>query len=110
MQKKLQKSCLLTILLLIACSIHPEYVGKWQEVGKTATLELRNDGTFTAIDNQGVGVSGKYNLLENGTVTFEIVHQDFSPEIIKAKLTLKDNELTVIPEKGSEVERYQRKP
>ena len=109
MQKKLQKSYLLAILLLISCSDHPAYVGKWQEIRKTAILEFRNDGTFTAIDNQGVSVSGKFNLLANGTVTFEIAHQDFSPEIVRAKLILKDNELTFIPEKGNEVERYQRK-
>jgi hypothetical protein len=69
---------LLTIVLfflIISCANTPKVVGKWQEIGKTATLEFRKDGSFKAVDNQEMAVSGKYSLHENGMVRFEIANQ-----------------------------------
>ncbi len=94
--------------LIISCASTPDVVGKWREIGKTATLEFLNDGTFKAVDNQGMAVSGKFTLHENGSVTFEIAHQGFSPEVIKAYLSARGDELTINPENGNEVERYRR--
>ena len=43
--------------LRIACAKTPYLVGKWKEIGKTATLEFWKDGTFKAVDNQGMAVN-----------------------------------------------------
>jgi len=53
-----------TFFLIISCAHTPGVVGKWREVGKTATVEFLKDGTFKAVDNQGMAVSGKYTLSE----------------------------------------------
>jgi len=58
--------------LRIACANTPYIVGKWKEIGKTATLEFWKDGTFKAIDNQKMAVKGKYTMIEPGNVRFEI--------------------------------------
>jgi hypothetical protein len=83
-------------------------VGKWQEIGKTATLEFSKDGSFKAVDNMGMAVSGKYTLLENGTVRFEIVHQGSSSEMVTGKLSVREDDLTLSFKHGNEVERYRR--
>ena len=77
-----------TLLLIISCATTSDIVGKWREVGKTATLEFWNDGTFKAVDNQGMVVSGKYILSENGNARFEIDRQGFSPEIVIGKISV----------------------
>jgi hypothetical protein len=94
--------------LIISCAIKPKVVGKWQEIGKTATIEFLKDGSFKAMDNLGMAVSGKYTLLGNGSVRFEIEQQGSSPEIIEGKLFVRKGELTISFEQGKEVERYRR--
>jgi len=83
-------------------------VGKWQEVGKTATLEFWRDGTFRAVDNQGMAVSGTYALQENGNARFEIEREDSSPEIVTGKIFMRGEELTLISGDGKKVNRYKR--
>jgi hypothetical protein len=62
-------------------------LGTWREIGKSATLEFLKDGSFGATDNQGVTVKGKYILLKNGSVKFEIEHTDASAEIVILKIS-----------------------
>jgi hypothetical protein len=95
-------------ILMISCAHTPGVVGKWQEIGKTATLEFSKDGSFKAVDNQGMAVSGKYTLLKNGNVRFEIVHQGSFPEIVIGKFSVQGDELTISSKNGNEVERYKR--
>jgi hypothetical protein len=99
---------IIPFFLIISCASTPDVVGKWREIGKTATLEFWNDGTFKAVDNQGMAVSGKYALQKNGSATFEIAHQGSSPEIIKGYLSVRGDELTITSARGNEVERYRR--
>ncbi|MFH1625042.1 MAG: hypothetical protein ABID54_07780 [Pseudomonadota bacterium] len=102
---------LLTIVLfifMIRCAHTPWVVGKWQEIGKTATLEFSKDGSFKAVDNQGMAVGGKCMLLENGNIRFEIAHQGSPPEIVIGKLSVREDELTISFKHGHEVERYRR--
>ncbi len=102
---------LLTIslfFLIISCANTPRVVGKWQEIGKTATIEFWKDGSFKAIDNQGMAVGGKYTLHENGIVKFEIANQGSSSEIVAGKLSVREDELTITSARGNEVERYRR--
>ncbi len=95
-----------TFFLIISCASAPDVVGKWREVGKAATVEFLKDGTFKAVDNQGMAVSGKYILSENGNARFEIERKGFSPEIVSGKISVRGEELTLISGDGKEVDRY----
>ena len=97
-----------TFFLIISCTNTPNLVGKWREVGKTATLEFWRDGTFKAVDNQGMAVGGTYTLQENGNARFEIEREDSSPEIVTGKISVRGEELTLISGDGKEVDRYKR--
>ena len=97
-----------TCILLISCANTSDVVGKWREVGKTATLVFWKDGRFKAVDNQGMAVSGTYILLDNGTVRFEIDRQGFSPEVVEGKISMQGGELILMSGDGSEVDRYTR--
>ena len=96
------------IFSIVSCASTPKVVGKWQEIGKAATLEFRKDGSFKAVDNQGMAVTGKYSLDENGMVRFEIPNHGSSPEIVTGRLSVLENELTLTSAGGNEVERYRR--
>jgi hypothetical protein len=95
-------------VLLTGCVNAPNLIGMWREVGKTATLGLMKDGSFSAVDNEGMAVSGKYALLEDGRVKFEILHPDSSVEIVILKVSVREDELTVVTEDLGEVERYKK--
>jgi hypothetical protein len=83
--------------------------GKWKEIGKTATLEFWKDGTFKAVDNQGMAVNGKYTLIEPSNVRFEIFRQDSPSEIVNGTVFLQGDVLTFTSSDGKEIERYKRK-
>jgi len=114
MKKDKLKSIFLFLLtiglffLIISCVNTPRVVGKWQEIGKTATIEFWKDGSFKAVDNQGMAVSGKYSLHKDGTVRFEIANQGSSSDIVTGKLSVREDELTITSARGNEVERYRR--
>jgi hypothetical protein len=101
---------LLIILLffMISCASTPKLAGKWREIGKTATIEFLEDGSFKAVDNMGMAVSGKYTLLGKGNIRFEVAHQGSSKEIVEGKLSMQEDELVISFGKGKEVERYKR--
>ena len=101
-------SAVIAFFLIISCANTPDIVGKWREIGKTATLEFWKDNTFKAVDNQGMAVSGKYTLYENGNVSFEILRQGASLEIVNGKISLRGDELTITSVDGKEVERYRK--
>jgi len=82
--------------------------GKWKEIGKTATLEFWKDGTFKAIDNQRMAVSGKYTLIEPGNVRFEIFQQGSPSEIVNGTFSLQGDVLIFTSADGKEIERYKR--
>jgi hypothetical protein len=48
---------ILALFSIFACANTPYIVGKWKEIGKTATLEFWKDGTFKAVDNQKMAVN-----------------------------------------------------
>ena len=97
-------------LFSVSCLSTPNLIGKWREVGKTATLEFWKDGTFKAVDNEGMSVTGKYFLLQNGNVRFEVTRIGSSPDIIKGKIAIMGDELTFSSLDHREIERYRRKP
>jgi len=102
--------CALVILafsFILACANTP-IIGKWKEIGKTATLEFWKDGTFKAVDNQGMAVKGTYTLIEPGKVRFEIFQQGSPHEIVNGTFSLQGDVLTVTSADGKEIERYKR--
>ena len=98
---------ILALIFILACAT-PHIVGKWKEIGKTATLEFWKDGTFKAVDNQGMTVKGKYTLIEPENVRFEIFRQDSPPEIVNGTVSLQGDVLTFTSSDGKETERYRR--
>jgi len=112
MKKDKFKLCSVFVILafsfILACANTPNIVGKWKEIGKTATLEFWKDGTFKAVDNQGMAVKGKYTLIEPEKVRFEIFQQGSPHEIVNGTFSLQGDVLTVTSADGKEVERYKR--
>jgi hypothetical protein len=100
----------LSFIFSLSCFSPPNLIGCWRELGKNATLEFRKDGTFKAVDNEGMSVTGKYSLLNNGTIQFEVPRNGSSPDIIKGKISIIGDEFTFISLDGRDVERYRRKP
>jgi hypothetical protein len=82
--------------------------GAWLEVGKSATLEFKKDGSFSAVDNEGMAISGRYTRLEDGRVKFEILHGDASVEIVILNVSVSGEELTITGDVPGDVERYRR--
>jgi len=99
---------ILAFFFILACANTPNLVGKWKEIGKTATLELWKDGTFKAVDNQKMAVNGKYFLSENGNIRFEIFQQGSPSEIVNGKYFVQGDILTFTSADGKEIQRYRR--
>jgi len=99
---------IIALFFILACANTPYIVGKWKEIGKTATLEFWKDGKFKAVDNQGMAVKEKYTLIKSGNIRFEIFRQDFRPEIVNGTVSLQGEVLTITSEDGNEVEKYKR--
>jgi hypothetical protein len=96
------------MFLLLSCASKSDIVGKWREVGKVATLEFSADGTFKAVDNQGMAVSGKYTLSKDGKLRCEVQQEGGSKEVVNLRISIKGDELTVTSSESSEVETYRR--
>ena len=97
-----------TFFFFVSCLSTPNVIGKWREIGKTATLEIWKDGTFKAVDNEGMSVTGKYFLLNNGNIRFEVNRIGSSPDIINGNIAILGDELTFRSLDGREIERYRR--
>ena len=99
---------IIALFFILACANTPYIVGKWKEIGKTATLEFWKDGTFKAVDNQKMAVKGKYTLIEPGNVRFEIFRQGSPSEIVNGTFSIQGDVLTFTFGDGKEIERYKR--
>lgn len=96
------------LFFLASCSSRPDIIGKWREVGKTATMEFSADGAFRAMDNQGMAVAGKFTLSKDGMMQCEIQREGTSEEVVKVKISIKGDELTLTDSDGREAESYRR--
>ena len=96
------------LFFLSFCASGPDLVGKWREVGKTAMIEFSKDGTFRAVDNQGMAVSGRYTLLKDGHLRCEIQQKEETGEVVNLIISTKGDELTLTSSKGREVEIYRK--
>jgi hypothetical protein len=95
-------------VLLVSCAQKQDVSGAWQETGTKSKIEFHTDGTFNAVDDMGMAVSGKYILEENNTIRFEIAHKGSAPEIVEGKLNERGNELTFGSADDKKVETYKR--
>ena len=96
------------LFFLGSCGSTPGITGKWKEVGKSATLEFSKDGAFKAVDNQGMAVSGKYTLLEDGQLRCEILQEGRAVEVVNLKVSIKGDELTLTSPGHAGAEQYRR--
>ncbi len=96
------------LFFLSFCASSPDLIGKWREVGKTAMIEFSKDGTFKAVDIQGMAVSGRYTLLKDGHLRCEILQKEGTGEVVNLTISIKGDELTLTSAKGREVEIYKR--
>jgi hypothetical protein len=97
-----------SVVLLVSCTHTNNLTGKWREAGKKSTIEFHKDGTFNAVDDMGMAVSGKYTIQKNGIIRFEIIHKGSAPEIIDGKLNVHEDELTFNSPDEKNVETYKR--
>ena len=95
-------------LSLSFCASKPDITGKWKEVGKMAAMEFSRDGTFRAVDNQGMSVSGTYALLKDGHLQCKIQHREGPEEIVDVTIAIKGDELTIASSIDADVEHYRR--
>jgi len=98
----------IAFLELVSCARMPNIIGKWQEIGTTATLEFHKDGTFSAVDDMEMAVSGTYSHHKDGRTRFEIINPGSSPELVWGKINLQGDELIFTSDDNEEVERYRR--
>ena len=98
----------MVLFFLSFCASKPDLVGKWKEVGKAATIEFSKDGSFRAVDNQGMAVSGRYTLLKDGHLRCEIQQKEGAGEVINLIISIKGDELTLTSSRDREVEIYRR--
>ena len=96
------------LFFLSFCASKPDLTGKWREVGKAATIEFSKEGTFKAVDNQGMAVSGRYSLLKDGHLRCEIQQKEGAGEVVNLTASIKGDELTLTPSRDREVEIYRR--
>jgi hypothetical protein len=101
-------SLVIVLFFLSFCASRPDLIGKWKEVGKTATIEFSKDGAFKAVDNQGMAVSGRYTLLKDGHLRCEIQQKEGAGEVVNLIISVKGDELTLAASKDREVEIYRR--
>jgi hypothetical protein len=104
----MKKLVLLLFVFLVSCSYTPNIAGKWQEPGTTSSIEFGQDGTFTAIDNMGMTVSGDYTILDKGKIRLVIKHQDYPDEIIMRNFAVREDELILTLDKDKEVLTYKK--
>ena len=96
------------IVFLVSCAQPPNITGKWQEPGKTSSIEFRQDGTFTATDEMGMVVNGTYTLQSNDNIRLEIKHPNTPVERIIANFAMQDDELRLTLDKDNEVLSYKK--
>jgi hypothetical protein len=101
---------ILLTLAVYACASGPAIVGHWKAVEGRATVHFDPDGAFTAVDNQGMPVSGKYRLVGPDGIRFEIRHGEADAERIDARMTRSGERMTLVFPGENAIETYERIP
>jgi len=101
-------TALLLLVFLVSCVYNPNITGKWQEPGKTSSIEFGQNGTFVAIDDMGMTVNGNYSFLDEGKIRLEIIHPNSYIEIIIGSIEIQGDKLKLSYNEGKEVLLYQK--
>jgi len=101
-------TALLLLVFLLSCVQNPNISGKWQEPGKTSSIEFRQNGTFVAIDDMGMTVNGNYTFLDEGKIRLEINDPNSYIEIIIGSIEVQGDKLKLSQDGGKGVLLYQR--
>jgi hypothetical protein len=88
----------------------PPLLGDWKAVDGPASVRFAADGTFNAVDNQGMPVSGRYRLMGADGIQFEIRHAGEETETIQARVIQAGERLTLTFPGENVTETYQRLP
>jgi hypothetical protein len=100
---------LILVLLLPASCVHrPDILGTWREAGKTATIEFHPDGTFRAVDNEGMAVAGRYHFFETGSIRFEVQSEGTITDVVNLRVSIQGDEMTLVPSDGGAIETYRK--
>ena len=113
-------AAILAVFVLVSCASHPDLVGHWRQVDGNDVLVFREDGTFTAVDNSGATVIGRYTLHADGTIYYTVTHTDvmqaelrpvetFEIRIAGVRFRQVDHELAVAREGAADVVVYRRR-
>jgi hypothetical protein len=97
-------------LAIYACASGPAIVGNWKALEGAATVNFASDGTFTAVDNEGMPVSGKYRLVGPDGIRFEIRHGEADIERVDARISRTGGRMTLIFPGENAMDAYERIP
>ena len=100
----------LLFLITCGCAAQSAVVGRWQSLEGPGGVVFHADGTFEAVDNQGMPVDGKYRMKGTDGVRFEIEHANNETESIDARMSREGDRLTLIFSDQDAVENYQLVP
>lgn len=93
----------------VSSLLQPDLTGRWREVGRSATLEFLQGGGFKALDNEGMAVAGRYTLIKDGRIRFEIQREGTTDEVVTLNFSLTGDDLTLTPTDGhGGMEHYRR--
>ena len=113
----LHRFCCRTFIALIAlalavygCASGPTIAGRWKAVDGNATVEFDSGGKFNAVDNEGMPVAGKYRLVGQDGIQFEIRHGEADTELVDARVTRLGDRLTLAFPGDDASETYERIP
>jgi hypothetical protein len=96
-------------LAVYACASGLSLVGHWKAVEGAASVHFDPDGTFSAVDTEGMPVSGKYRLVGPDGIRFEIRH-DAGTERVDARMTRSGERMTLVFPGENASETYERIP
>ena len=100
----------MVMMVITSCASMTGITGTWREVDSDATLEFSKDGTFRAVDDMGMAVSGTYTLSDDGMIRFSVHHGDGHDEVVIVEYSVSEDLLTVRTQDHSETEQYMREP
>jgi hypothetical protein len=93
---------LLAVILIVlsSCAAQPRIVGCWHSSDETGTIQFRENGEVTIVDNMSATVAGYYGIEDNDWVKFELIASDILRDsvkpiqktVVRAKIMLLDDE------------------
>jgi hypothetical protein len=73
-----------TIIVLTSCSAPPDINGLWQSTKDAGTIEFKSTGEVIIVDNMSATVTGRYEILEDNMLKFELTATDVMRDSVQA--------------------------